>query len=255
MTAVLEPVRTPTLEELAETANNEHLLALEAANATLGHALAAGDALLAAQAQMPPGEWTEWLDSKWQYARETAYCYMRLAHYRDELPHGATGINEAMKALSGRAQRISRRAPEELRDQAKSLRNDGLSLAEIGRILGVSQSSVSHWVDPALARAARDREHARRRQRQAEQAALRRERTESRIHAHGQGIDEAYSRIRKTAQALDAAIVSATDPAIRKALRQSLTHVYAAEDEIRKAFGEERAAWQRAYNRQGAAGR
>lgn len=69
----------PPLEELALEANRRHALCREAAWAIVEHALTAGEALLAAKAQVQHGAWLPWLAANFDGSERTAQLYMTVA--------------------------------------------------------------------------------------------------------------------------------------------------------------------------------
>jgi len=73
------------LDQLAGRIMGAQLAIERAAGEIIQHAMTAGDALLAAQAQVPDGEWEQWLRSKCQLSRRSAYDYMRLARHRPKI--------------------------------------------------------------------------------------------------------------------------------------------------------------------------
>ena len=82
--AVIEP-DARSIEDLSEAINREHQLALASANKALGHAIAAGEALLAVQAQIGLGGWTAWVNENVRIDETTMQGYMRIATYKNEL--------------------------------------------------------------------------------------------------------------------------------------------------------------------------
>lgn len=91
-----------TLEELAATANNGHALALEAAGHAISYSIAAGAALIEAKAQIPHGQWEQWIDANLDFTAGTARQYIRLATYRHLIPIALqTNQQRAMEYLRG----------------------------------------------------------------------------------------------------------------------------------------------------------
>lgn len=96
------PQITPSpLATLATQINYEHQQCVEAFKATLGHAHAAGELLIAAKAQVRHGEWLPWLKENCPAISDrTARNYMRIYREWDSLPSGIEGIKEALAALA-----------------------------------------------------------------------------------------------------------------------------------------------------------
>jgi phage N-6-adenine-methyltransferase len=65
--------------ELAEVANREHSLARQSGEAMFEHAFRAGEALNAAKAQIPHGDWLSWLAANFRASERLAQMYMRVA--------------------------------------------------------------------------------------------------------------------------------------------------------------------------------
>jgi Protein of unknown function (DUF3102) len=92
------------LDALAARANTEHKLASEAWQSGLDHAIAAGEALRAAKAQVNRGHWLNWLARHFEASVDTAEIYMRVAdpanseHVR-KLSADQRSIRAAMKVL------------------------------------------------------------------------------------------------------------------------------------------------------------
>lgn len=195
--------RAPTLDDLAETARREHRLAVQASVSMVEHAIRAGDALIAAKERVPKGQWGAWLEENFRASRETANGYARVALYQDRV-------------------RADLQNPT-LRDALRYVR-------------GLTRSD---WV-PYATRQRLERTAKRRaaRRREATQALRRRERDAAMRRVGGSAAD-AYSMIRRTAQALDRASRDASTPEIRAALSGALTKLHAAEDEIVRALGVE----------------
>ena len=84
------------LKTLAETIQREHRAVGHAAGNMLSHAMAAGDALASAKAEVSPGGWGRWLKSECDLADRTAQRYMQLAAARVQLetnPSRATDLS------------------------------------------------------------------------------------------------------------------------------------------------------------------
>src|SRR5262245_50637428 len=76
----------PTLEKIAAQIRYEHNAATNTAKSALRHAMAAGDLLLKAKAQVPHGEWLGWLsDNCPMISVRTAQAYMQIARQRPKI--------------------------------------------------------------------------------------------------------------------------------------------------------------------------
>jgi hypothetical protein len=83
--------RSNALADLAARIKIEHEAAAGALKRTLTHAMAAGDLLLEAKAQLKHGEWLPWLEARCGIPERTARLYMRLARNREELSKRQNG--------------------------------------------------------------------------------------------------------------------------------------------------------------------
>lgn len=69
----------PSPPELATVANREHALARQSGESMIEHAIHAGEALVAAKAQVKHGEWLPWLAANFAASEDTAEGYMKVA--------------------------------------------------------------------------------------------------------------------------------------------------------------------------------
>jgi hypothetical protein len=79
------PVPSSRLADLAARIKVEHAACVAAVKKSAEHAMAAGDALTEAKAQLKHGEWLPWLKSHCEISERTAQVYMRLARKRAEI--------------------------------------------------------------------------------------------------------------------------------------------------------------------------
>jgi Protein of unknown function (DUF3102) len=88
------------LASLAEAANREHSAGEAAYASAVDHAIAAGEALLAAKGQVQYGQWLGWVDDHFHGSRRTAQVYMRMARNAD-VGHlaGQSSIKQALEAI------------------------------------------------------------------------------------------------------------------------------------------------------------
>lgn len=224
----------PSLDELAATVNREHRLCLEDIESALSHAIRAGEALMEAKRFVPHGEWSRWVADNVRGDREKAWRYMRLAKYQDLIPPGL-GQGDAIVYLrsvvpSGRSSTASTPVYEEA---LRLCKQGDMSHEEIGRLLGVHRSTVSHWVAGTrggnradkmrLARAKRARR------------ALRQVERDKAMRRIGGKADEAYSLVRRAAQEVDRAMGQAANREQRQRFGAALMKLLEAEDEIGRA--------------------
>lgn len=73
------PDQQLSLFELADIANREHRLVIEAVGSMVEHATRAGDALIAAKVKVRHGDWLPWLADNFDASERTAQVYMQIA--------------------------------------------------------------------------------------------------------------------------------------------------------------------------------
>lgn len=241
MSALLAiPGAAPTLDALATTATAEHEASLRTGEASVRHAVACGQALLAAQQQVTVGEWDDWLLTNTEIERTRAYIYMRLARYTDTvLPARCTTIKDALDLVAHEADARTRRSlSAEQVVQLRALHADGgWSMRRIAAELGIGVSTV--WWHTS-SKAARQRALQRQRQRsRAAKKALQCQEREQAIARAGGAVADGYLLMRRAAQTLDRALSQARDPQMRGALSRALTRLHSAEDAMLEAIGSE----------------
>lgn len=251
MTTELVPYERGQLLKCAQEANEHHRLAVQAAVDAVEQAIAAGESLLQCQliwdATWEGREtWAEWLDSNFDASRGLATLYMRLARYKQQVrSSGLTTVSGArdylrrIEAPPAHGLGGPRKWPSWMRDEAKRLRQEGATLAQISGHLGVHPATIKGWLDPQGARTAQRRYKAKRR---AEKAALERQKRDQAVKAAGGAAAEAYAQIRRVLQTLDHAYAAAADNDERTAFNKAITQLHRAEDSIVQALGIERAS-------------
>lgn len=238
----------PTAANCAEVANHEHGLVLEAGRSMLDHAIRAGDALLQARVQCDDGGWLDWLNANFAGGVPTAQSYMRIANYADIVKAaGIDTITDArayLRGLSGphEAQRgRHKKFSEEIVAEARRLRESGVVYAEIGRLLGVSPSTVRAWCDPSLGEKWRRQvtEHQRRRRARLKEEREREHEKEVRRAARraGHAIAEAYALAERMQDVIGRAHSEASDHEARAALSRAGEHYRKMRDEVVRALG------------------
>lgn len=241
-----DDLSTWTLEELATVAKQEHELVREGLTQALWHAIRSGEALQVAFDRIEPGQWIAWLKKNVDVIPGTAANYMRIAHYRDQLPPvNGLGIAAAMSYLKGLPERPNRKTArkydQSVRDEAGRLREQGMTYEAIGALFGASQTTVMMWLDPEFyARRHKISIEATRKARKAKQALALQEKREARAAAAkkaGGGLAEAYSTIRLNQLAIDRAITEATDPDTKVMLQNARGFAIRVESKLVEALG------------------
>ena len=213
----------PSLAALAERARREHDLVEAALGDAVQHALAAGDALLAAQAQIPFGQWQAWLADNCGLFYKNASKYMRLAKNREKvIQGGATSITHALEILRGEG-----RLDPVMKQRARDMRAQGMSYSEIGRELGVNSGSVWVWLNPKLEEQRKKREKRLR-------VDLRRERDRQEARLLSKELGDAYGKVteyrRKMMDELQRIIDKHEgDPEARREFNKMMQHLNGAE--------------------------
>jgi hypothetical protein len=82
-------VRSNSLAVLAARIRTYHEATTAALKASVVNAMAAGDLLIEAKAQLKHGQWLPWLEANCAMSERTARLYMRLARYRPEIENGS----------------------------------------------------------------------------------------------------------------------------------------------------------------------
>jgi hypothetical protein len=88
------------LDELAQRIRAAHKAAQAAWSSALGHALAAGDALIKVQDRGVVVNWKRWLRENCFLAVSTAQLYVQLAHHRAEVEAKLPGGSSAGAFIS-----------------------------------------------------------------------------------------------------------------------------------------------------------
>src|SRR5512145_2301019 len=97
--------RSNSLAHLAGRIKAEHEATAAALKDSVAHAMAAGDLLIEAKAQVPHGQWLPWLQEHCAMSERTAQLYMRTAKTRttieDRIRNGVAdlSLNEAAAML------------------------------------------------------------------------------------------------------------------------------------------------------------
>jgi hypothetical protein len=138
------------LEEQAAIANSEYELCTATAAAALDHAVRCGEALLRAKAEVPKGEWEEWVNDNFRAPRQ-ARAYIRLATYKDRLPAAGLTINDALIWLRGlpSVDGTGLAHPPEVREEAMRLLASGMSGRMVAKALGLGRTTLGRWAREA----------------------------------------------------------------------------------------------------------
>lgn len=236
MTAAVEVVRpAPTLGELADTANRESTLAFEAGTAMIQHAINAGEALLAAKAQLQRGQWQDWVAEYFERSPAVAAQCMRVARHKQiVIESQATNFKGALRVLHRGDARDSRIDPVETAEMQR-LRSQGMTYQQIADELEVPVSRVGRRLNPV---AERRRLEAAKRRTIAGRRALNRQKRDATAKKAGGAIAEAYALVRKALQACERAVEDASAVEVKRAVQDATNRLYNAEDALVKASRE-----------------
>lgn len=243
---VLEPDEV-TLAELAVTANTEHRCAEQAGVTMLDHAIRAGEALLAARERSPAGEWSNWVADNIDAALVTVQLYMRLARYRDvieTLPDPPTSIKRAKFLLIGLPTTTpdnGQEIPAGPANEARRLRDEGLTYKAIGELFGVSYQTIRRWIDPdVLMRSKESSRRSSKKRHEAAKALRQKELAEAaKKAARKAGADaaDAYAMAERLQDVLGRAHRNTDDREAREAWARAGEHYRKMRDEIVRALG------------------
>lgn len=145
------------LESLARIANDEHRAVAAALNEAVKRGIAAGDALGAARAQLPHGEWLAWLSNHFEASASTARMYIRFAEHRAQLEAAEVTTYERAEKLIKELE--AGRVDDEVacRKQARSRRGEGATYSEIAKELGVDEKTAWNWANPERTKAGKEK--------------------------------------------------------------------------------------------------
>jgi hypothetical protein len=135
---------------LAAIANAEHAHIHLAGRALIEHGIRAGEALIKAREIVAHGEWIDWATRHVSMHLTTAYRYMRMAEYRDEvLASDARSIEGAIQLLADHPRRGHGPRGYSDADKADWIRlADQIGIKPAARALGVSPSTIHKWTSP-----------------------------------------------------------------------------------------------------------
>ncbi|HTU97277.1 MAG TPA: DUF3102 domain-containing protein [Solirubrobacteraceae bacterium] len=91
---------TATLDALAQRANTEHAAYEVTQRAALAHAIAAGQALIEAKAQLRHGEWERWVRAHCDFSPRTARVYRQIAKRQHSAGMDVGSIRDALAAVA-----------------------------------------------------------------------------------------------------------------------------------------------------------
>lgn len=231
----------PTLDELAEAIRSERERAGQLALAALEHVATAGAALLEVRNRVEPGGWAIWLRKNVVMDRSTATKYMRVAEFREEIERALgprAGIGEALRYLSAagldRAAESQVQTPSERRSEFVRLLEQGMTITEAARVVGVPYNRGWWWAHPEKMNAKKAREKERRR---AQREAAKARAAKRAAKAAGGALSEAYSMAERMQDVLGRAEDEAFDAEARVHLVEAGRRYRQMRDEITYALG------------------
>lgn len=242
-------------EDLARRIKYEHTQVLAAFDDALSHAVAAGEALLAARQSVAPEQWVRWVAEATGLSKSTTQVYARLALYKHLLPQGVsiTDANRVyLRGLPAIANPNEQRAtPEATQAEIARLHAEGVPVTDIAPMLSVSIDTVRRTVDPEARRRwieSKRRSRARRRAARDALAAKAREEEEAKrqqelaelVRVSKGATAEAYALLRRAVAQIDKALKSSDDDELRRTLSEALLFAYRSEDAVVSALKRER---------------
>lgn len=156
--------RSNSLANLAARIRTEHEATKAALNSAVVHAMAAGDLLIEAKAQVPHGQWLPWFNKHCTMSERSSQLYMKLAKNRETIENAmiksATSVadltlNEAaaLCVLAGRLERLidfAKRAdgasPEQLVDLCVAEGFGAIKDEGYDPFYGRSKAEMREWI-------------------------------------------------------------------------------------------------------------
>lgn len=233
----LGPLTSLSLAQLADEANECHRQVHHHVSAGVENAIAAGEVLLEVRSRVQPGEWVRWIEDNLEIDVSVVKVYIRLATYKDEVRKlGSTSVQVAKRQLRGLPKVTpliqGAQKPEHVKDHAKRLVRDGVPLRQVAKIVGVHHVTVRTWVDPEYRKKRNAKQREISRQKHAAKKALEREKKAAAMKSVAGATSESYALIRKALAATQSALDDAENRALERQLRETLDHLYRAEDAI-----------------------
>lgn len=233
---------TSRLDELVVQIGNEHQSVSATMTAALSHAIRAGELLIEAKEIVPFGQWDKWLAERcateWNLSLEWARSYMRIARNRELIEDNQIeSLAAARRFLTVSGVGDSRVDPVK-RTEAVVLRQQGLKQQEIADKLGVSQGTITRWLDPAKEKKYKETY---RRTWIAARQALKRETAKRQAREIGGDLGEAYSLLRRCLDSLERAAAD-HDSDTRREIRSAMHSMYNAEDALNRALAHSRSS-------------
>lgn len=192
--------------------------------------------------------WRAWVETHLPFTYATARLYMMCAKHEVIIrEQGWTKLNEVKQGLGGliepdhAGKGRGNRKPAWMKHLARDMHRDGERIAHIARDLGVSQSAVKCWVDPAYEAKARQRSATINKRRvRAEREMREREREQQiklAVKKAGAVDAEAYAMAERFQDVLGQAHREASDREKRRHYACAGEHYRRMRDEIVRALG------------------
>lgn len=229
-----------SLDELAALAISEHEACEAAMGEAVRHAIAVGEVLHhVAEREKQSGNYINWVRDNMPFGVRTAAEYRRFFIYRDRLV-GVPSLGRGRVVLAGLPPIAKSGIPqvdEETKRAALEMLADGMTQADVAAVVGVSAKTVRCWINPEKAREIHRRDQRRRAAaaRALREQEKRKERDRLAKDAGGEAA-KAYSAIRKTLAAIDAALTVCDDRTEREHLTSALRAGHKTEDAIVEAL-------------------
>lgn len=103
----------PSRLDYAAVANREHALVREGVQSAVEHAILAGQALIAAKAQVAHGEWLPWLAANFDGSDDTAEIYMKVARNSERARNlQEPSLRKALAAVNGNGAHVGANSGE-----------------------------------------------------------------------------------------------------------------------------------------------
>lgn len=137
------------LKELTAIANDEHAALVRRGRELIEHAIKAGSALLEARRRFHGIGWIDWMERSLTMHPTTAYRYMRIAEYADQVRESGIDSIEAVQLLADQPRRGHGPRGYSDADKAQWVQLvDEIGVKRTAALLGVAVSTISKWAGP-----------------------------------------------------------------------------------------------------------
>lgn len=231
------------LVDLAAVINEEHALTYYSVMDALEHAILCGEALIEAKKQVPDGQWAKWIEANLEMGSGAVSRYVRIATYREHLlaaedrPRSLNAALTYLKAIEApRLVSATSKGPTFDVEEARRLRELGVTYREIGKMLGVSDQAVQQQLSPGAQRRKVQRDTADKARKRAKERIADQQRVDEEVANIGGDIAGAYILLRRC-EVIFEKVIAEADMERSQAMQPALQAVRRAMDVITHIFG------------------